>query len=314
MIMIRKLFDKEYYFRKYVKVVSAFCSESYVEHLKFIHRLKAEYFLTFHEKLHINNPKNFNEKLIWLSLYWRNPLKVICADKYKIRQYVVEHHGLSEDIFVPLIGVYNRADEINFEELPDSFVLKCNHGCGYNYIVKDKSCENFPKIRKQLDLWLSETYRPDSVEDHYGYIKKHVILCEKMIPSLAGRSAVDYKVHCFNGEPKYIATTFDRDELGNANKEATFSIEWKQLYYLMDEKGEIGRPKSLEKMLDIAKILSREIPYVRVDFYDVEGKPYLGEMTFTPMGNMNTDYTKEALNLIGGFLDLPPKYTKGDAY
>lgn len=304
-----KIFDKEWYFRKFKFVYSKFVSKKRVEQLQLKHNISLTYRATFGTKLHWHNPKTLNEKLIWLSWYWRNPLKTLCADKFKVREYVTKTCGLPETLLVPLLGVYNNADEIDFDALPNEFVLKCNHGCAYNILVKDKTSLDFKQTKETLNNWLSEQYSGGVAELHYDDIKPHLILCEQYLHNECQSDVNDYKVYCINGQPQWIVCCYDRDPIKQVAQLGTFDMNWNQLFYTKDEtKVNIPKPKSLSKMVDYAKTLSQDFPLVRVDFYDIDGTPYLGELTFTPLGNMDTDYLPHINEMLGAKLELPQKY------
>lgn len=159
MFRFNKLFDKEWYFRKFTKCITPFVSRYQLEEIKLKHQISNVYEYTFGKKLHWDNPVTLNEKLIWLSWYWRHPLKTICADKYKMREYVTKNCKLPESLLVPLYGVFKCANDIDFTILPNEFVLKCNHGCGYNILVPDKTKIDYTEVGFKLDNWLSEVYR-----------------------------------------------------------------------------------------------------------------------------------------------------------
>lgn len=267
--------------------------------------MKRQYFYTFGKKLDLKNPHNLNEKLIWLSLYWRHPLKSYCADKVKVRDYVKEK-GL-ECILTPILGIYNTPDEIPFSQLPKSFVLKCNHGCGYNIIVFNKDDIDKKVINGQLEAWLQETYGEGTIEIHYRDISQHLIICEKNLCENGQKELIDYKVHCINGEPQYIQVCYDRDERGVAHR-ASYSLNWEPLHYFTEPECEVDRPKSLNKMIEYSAVLSKDFPYVRVDFYDIDGEPILSELTFTPFGNMIYWVKDSVMDELGEELILPKKY------
>lgn len=303
-----KLFEKDWYWRKWVVIINWLLPKQITERIILIHKIKSVFNYTFHKKLSIKHPKDFNEKLIWLSLYWQHPLKALCADKFKVRDYVTGTCGLPIDILVPLIQVYHEAADIEFDMLPSQFVLKCNHGCGYNLIVKDKSKFDEQHAIDTLNKWILESYLGAITEFHYTNIMPHLILCEQYLPSLGNASIIDYKIHCFNGQPEFVLVCYNRNEDQEAEL-ATFSFDWEQLYYVVDEREvTIVMPRSLDKMLEYSRILSKIFPFVRVDFYDVEGKPLFGELTFTPYGNMITYYKPEVLDSLGKKLTLPKKY------
>ena len=305
MFSFEKLFEKEWYFRKYLKILSILSQEQIAENALLEHRVKKQYEEVFHKKLHLRSPKSLNEKLIWLSLYWRHPLKTMCADKVKVRDYV-RQKGLSE-ILTPILGIYESSDDIHVEELPSCFVLKCNHGCAYNIVVKDKEKTDFTLVKQQLDDWLAETYKGNVSEIHYKDISPHLILCEEYLCRNGQDELVDYKIHCLNGQPEYIQVCHDRDERGVAHR-ASYSLDWKPLHYFTEPECVMEKPKSLEHMVEYAKVLSQDFPYVRVDFYEVDEKPVLSELTFTPFGNMIYWVKEDVMEMLGAKLILPSPY------
>jgi RNA polymerase subunit RPABC4/transcription elongation factor Spt4 len=307
---IKKIIDKSY--RE--KIIAIINHLNWLSHTKWAKEKKLlsniyqDYYNAYGRYPNMNHPMDLNEKLLWLSYYWRHPLKALCADKYKCREYVTKKCGLPEQLIVPLYGVWMNSDDIDFFSLPKCFVLKCNHGCGYNIIVKDKSEIVFNDAKRTLDKWLSENYVGNSSEIHYKDIHPHVIICEKYLePQNGSISQTDYKLMCINGEPQFFLVASDRDSRGEANL-TTFSKEWSQLYYIKNEqKSTIAKPHSIEEMLKYATVLSNEFPFVRVDFYEIDGKPILGEMTFTPYGNIMTYFKDDVLMKYGQKLHLPQK-------
>lgn len=301
-----KLFEKDWYRRKYLYAMSLILPKSRFDRLLIEDKMKRNFLFTFHRKLNLRNPKDFNEKLLWLALYWQHPLKTLCADKVKIHDYVKEC-GLSQ-LLIPILHTYNHANEIDFAVLPPSFVLKCNHGCGYNIIVPDKKLLNIDDSKILLDKWLAETYGVSNFEFHYADIHPHKILCEQFLPSLDDNAIIDFKIHCFSGKPDFFLVCYNRID-GEA-KLITYSLDWKRLYYVIDEEDDVNiqPPSSLKEMVEYATILAKPFPFVRVDFYELDNKPLIGELTFTPYGNMITYYTKEVLDMLGKRLKLPKKY------
>lgn len=281
----------------------------FIENKKLLNDIQQLYYNVYGQSPNLDNPQTLNEKLLWLAYYWRHPLKAFCADKYKCREYVTNYCGLPENLLVPLLGVWDNAEKIDFDTLPNQFVLKCNHGCGYNIIVKDKNALDITLAKEKLNRWLSEDYAGNVSEIHYKDIKPHKIICEQYLPAIGDDSSViDYKLMCFNGIPHFFFVAYNRDEAGEATF-CTFSLEWEQLFYINDEKRvNIPKPASLDKMIEYVHVLSKDFPFVRVDFYDVEGKPLLGELTFTPYGNLSTYFTTDVIAKYGEILRLPPKY------
>lgn len=257
------------------------------------------------EKLNLKQPKTFSEKLLYLKLntYYNNPLVTKCADKYMVREYIKEK-GFNE-LLNELIGVYDSVDQIKWKELPQKFVLKCNHGSGYNIICTDKNKLDIDYTKKQLKKWMSEDYWKFSAEVNYKFIKKKII-CEKYLDTDIGFLPIDYKIYCFNGEPKAILVMFDRD---SSPKGVFMSTNWEFIsnvdkYGAIDELPE--KPYSLETMISAARKLSEPFPFVRVDFYQYLNQAIFGEMTFTPAGGISPSETEideksmgELLNIIG---------------
>lgn len=232
------------------------------------------------EKLNLDNPKTFNEKIQWLKLYeWpNNELAIKCADKYAVREYV-KSCGY-EDLLNDLYGVWDNADDINWAELPDRFVLKCNHGCGYNIICPDKSKLDEKSTKKQLNKWLKEDFGRFNIEPHYSKIKPKII-CEKFL----GSDIVNYNVFCCNNNPEFISVI---QGLGGGSDEAltyyysdgNIAPFRSKAYPICDRK----LPECVDLMLRMAKELSQPFPFVRVDFYLVKDRIILSELTFTPGG------------------------------
>lgn len=232
------------------------------------------------EKLNLENPKTFNEKLQWLKLYYypNNKLAVKCADKYAVREYI-KKKGY-ESSLVPLLGVWDNPKNINWKELPNEFVLKCNHGCAYNLVCNNK--DKFDKIKasKQLNTWLKEDFGAFNIELHYSKIKPHKIICEKFL----GENLLDYKFFCFNGEPKFMYLSSDLIHDRQA-KVGFFYLDGSKMELKREDYAnveEIELPKFYEEMLNMASNLCKDFPFVRVDFFVTNSKYYFAELTFTP--------------------------------
>lgn len=257
-------------------------------------------------RLNLKNPKTWSEKLFWLNIYWRPDIKSICADKYKVRDFVASRGY--EDILLPLLGVWESPSNIDFSNLPQRFVLKCNHGCACNIIVEDKSLLDVNLAKTKLDKWLKKDYGLSYNEGHYSKIKP-LIICETFLPVKSYSDVVDFKIHCFHGEPKWIGICYDRDINGENPQEMVYSPAWERLMYLKSDRYDDGKqlacPQNLSRMLEIAKTLSKDFPYVRVDLYSVGEKIFFGELTFTPSGNLpEGEYVKEVAQIAGDYLDL----------
>jgi len=265
------------------------------------------YFLVTGRLLNLDNPKTWSEKLFWLNYHWQPQIKADCTDKFKVREFI-ESKGYSDSL-IPLLGKWNNANEIDFDQLPNRFVLKCNHGCATNIIVEDKFKLDFDAARKQLNFWLSIDYSKRADEIHYGKIKP-CIICEEFLPLLSRADVVDYKIHCFNGKPLFIAANFERDPITLHPHSAVYSPSWERILCLKDDfkkrDKDKDKPIGLSKMLEMAKKLSEDFPYVRVDLYCIEDRVFFGELTFTPSGNcVDHDYRTEFVKQMGERLILP---------
>jgi len=252
----------------------------------------------------LEDPKTWGEKLLWLNHHWQPEIKSICADKYGVREYI-KQQGL-EDILIPLLGVWDDAQKIDFETLPNKFVLKCNHGCAMNILVTDKEKLNKQEAVNQLNEWLKVDLGKISGEYHYSKIKPRII-AEAFLPVEKETDVVDFKIHCFNGQPKFIGVCYDRDPITHTSKGLIYSPQWERMMILQgdDPACSYPKPERLEDMLEMARKLSADFPYVRVDLYAIQDQIFFGELTFSPDGNIpEREYTKEASELIGTWLDL----------
>lgn len=241
--------------------------------------LKVCYYLKTHKKLNLKNPQTFNEKIQWLKLYDRKPEYTIMVDKYRVREYIKEKIG--EEYLIPLVGgPWESADEIDFDALPNQFVLKCNHDSGSVVICRDKRDFDFQKAKKKLDYCLKHNFWYLGREWPYKYVRP-CIIAEKYMVDESERELKDYKVFNFKGVPEIIQVDFDRFK---GHKRNLYSKEWKYINatmeYPTDPKVAIERPRQLKLMLKLARLLSEDIPFLRTDFYSIEDKLYFGELTF----------------------------------
>lgn len=256
-----------------------------------------------HENMDLKNPQKFNEKLQWLKLKYnaKSPLIIQCTDKYAVRNYV-EKCGYG-NILTKLLGVWERAEDIDWNNLPNKFVLKCTHGCAYNILCKDKATFDKTNAAKQLNVWLKEDFAAFNVELHYGAIKPRRIICEEYL----GDVIIDYKFFCFNGEPKFFYVSSDlvhdrQAEIG------FFNIDGSKMPMVREDYKDIGNikmPECLPEMIEVAKNLSREFPFVRVDFFLVGDTYKFAELTFTPGACMMPLNPKKYDVEWGGMLKLP---------
>ena len=259
------------------------------------------------KKLDLKNPKLFNEKLMWLKLnkYNNNNLVTECADKYLVRNYI-KRCGCDE-LLNEVIGVYNSVEEINFEDLPNKFVLKCNHAAGYNIICKDKNTLDIVQTKRKLKKWLNDDYWKQYAEVNYKNIPKKII-CEKYLENKNKTDLEDYKFYCFNGKAEFVMICIGR----NSSEKTQYYFmdkEWKIMKINAygtnaPENFTIDKPDNIQEMFEYAEKLSTPFPFVRVDFYDVDGKIYFGELTFTPAGCVDNKYIGNAPKILGDMLEL----------
>lgn len=242
---------------------------------------KIMYRFKMKKKLNIKNPKTFNEKINYMKLYIYPSNKTIinCTDKYKVREYITSKGY--KDSLNELYGVYDSVDEINWNDLPNSFVLKCNHGAGYNIICPDKKKLDYDDARKKLKKWLKEDFGKVSAEPHYSKINRKII-CEKFLED----EIKDYKFYCFKGEPVFFYISQAPNGSFKNLKVKFFFTNGKEADFKRNDHeemtGEIVLPKELEKMEEMARVLSSDFEFVRVDLFNVKGKVYFSELTFSP--------------------------------
>lgn len=275
-------------------------------------RYRLIYFLRTRKWLNLDNPEDLNEKMFWLSRYWRNPLISLCSDKYSVRQYITDK-GCG-DILNEQYGVYDSADQIDFEKLPSKFVLKCNHGSRMNIIVEDKEKLNIPDTVKTLDKWLDFQYGRGT-EWQYKSIKPR-ILAEKYLESYDGKM-VEYQIFCFNGKPMFFLVRNDlrKSSVDKQSEEfaVSYTIDWQRVYMRKGEERfdvDIPKPHNYDKMIEYAIILSKDFPQVRVDYYEIDERLVFGELTFSSHGGIQSNYKDEYIKSLGKELRLPAKYNE----
>ena len=265
---------------------------------------KLNYYTTFGKKLDLKNPEGFNEKLMYIRIknYDKNELVWKCADKYLLREYAYSC-GLTEENFPKLYGVYKKAEDVDFSKFPERFVIKCSHGCGFNYICTNKSKINEEEVRKQLSKWQKENFGLISAEVQYLHSPKY-IYCEEYIENNKNEFPMDYKVYCFNGEAKIILVCSEREKKTRLN---FYDLNWHDLDIGKEEfksYKKVEKPQNLNEMLELSKRLSKPFPFVRIDFYEFNNKVILGEMTFTPAANCAQYYTEEGNKILGKMLKI----------
>lgn len=253
--------------------------------------------------LSLDSPKTFNEKINYLKLYNRRPEYPTYVDKFLVKDFVRQKIGAEH--VIPTLKKWDSANQINFDELPDQFVIKPNHDSGSIVICKDRKSFNESQARKKLDSALKENYYYRKREWVYKDIQRCLLAEPYLVDSKTG-DLMDYKFFCFNGEPKFFCIDFNRfiehhTNFYNLNGQL---LPYSLIPYPCIPDKEIEIPKTLGEMIEYAKILARGIPFVRVDFYDVDGFVYFGEMTFYPYAGYNKYKSPEHDLEIGNMLDI----------
>ncbi len=263
------------------------------------------YIIHLHKIPNLKNPSTFNEKLQWLKLYYHKPEHTKLVDKYEMKKYVSDIAG--NDLVVPVIGIWENVDDINFDVLPQQFVLKVTHDSGGVIICKDKTQLDRDKTKKILRGLLHTNYFKQYREWPYKNVKPRVF-AEKYIEDCTGSQLRDYKVFCFNGIPYCIQVDFDRF---TDHKKNLYDVNWSLLDFSFNYPAhpeiKIEKPQLLNKMLDIANKLSHGEPYVRIDFYIANDALYVGEITFFPASGFGKFIPEEYDKILGDKISLPQK-------
>lgn len=265
--------------------------------------LKMRYKREMHRPLDLEHPTRYTEKLNWLKLHDRRSEYVVMADKVKAKDYVAEKFGAQ--YIIPTLGVWKDPEEIDFDALPDQFVLKCNHNSGTGMcICKDKKALDIPKVKKELRRGLRENYYKKFREWPYKDIPRR-ILAEQYMVDDSGVELRDYKVHCFNGEPRlmeYHRGRFGKHYMEYYDPQCRLTDFQQDGYQAAPET--LKKPPCWEEMMEKSRVLARGIPYLRVDWYIVNGQLYFGEMTFYD-GAGFSPFVGEQEDVVGGWLQLP---------
>ena len=243
--------------------------------------LELLYYKNFKKFFSFSSPKTFNEKMQYIKLYQTDQIFADLSDKFLVRDYVAKK--IPEDILIPLLWVGENPSDIPFDSLPERYIIKCNHGSGYNIFVYDKNTLNKSEVRVTLQNWLKEDFWTFLRENHYRKIRKKLILIEELLPPDKWPLPVDLRLHCFHGKVEFIALSIGR---GSPEWITTkiYNSGWWAIGYGIEYpeyNWDIPKPKNLEKMVQYSEILSAGFPFVRIDLYNVHGKIYFGEMTFT---------------------------------
>jgi len=264
--------------------------------------LRIMYRLRIGESLNLRLPRRFTEKIQWMKLYYRTPLLTVMADKYAVRDVVETKCG--KEVLIPLLGVYRSFDEIDFNALPSSFILKANHGSGWNMICLDKRTFDLEEAKRNFDLWMSLNYYYTGRSWEYKDIEPKIV-CEQFISTKNNIGLDDFKIHCFNGQPVYIQLITDR--YNGEPYESFYDKNWNIQPFTLTYKRHIEtieKPGNLSKMISIATKLSAGLPYARIDLYNNGGEIYFGEVTLHPANGMDNFSPPEQDLVLGNLIKM----------
>ncbi len=266
--------------------------------------LKVLFFICMHRRGNFNNPITFNEKLQWLKLYAYKPEYTIMVDKYLVKEYVANKIG--KEYVIPALGVWNNVDDIDFDKLPNQFVLKTNHDCGGLVICKDKSKLNLKFAKSKLKKHLEYDYSLPGRDKPYKYVERKVF-AEEYMEDIKTKELRDYKFFCFNGVVRAMFIATERQK----RKEPYFDFFDADFNHLDIRQGHPNapcipeKPSCFNEMKILASKLSTGIPQVRVDFYEVNGRIYFGEFTFYHFGGMTRFIPEKWDRVFGEWINLP---------
>ena len=267
--------------------------------------LKRLFKIMIGKPLNLNSPQTFNEKMQWLKINNRKNEYTNMVDKYEMKKIVSNLIG--DSYVIPTIGIYEKFEDIKFDELPDQFVIKCTHDSGGIVICNDKNNFNIKKAKNKIDKCLKKNYYWMHREWPYKNVKPRIII-EKYMATEKQPELIDYKFFCFNGEPKFL---YISEGLSNHSTAKISFVDMnynKSQFYRNDYKPFDKLPKKpvgFEKMKELAKKLSKEIPFVRVDFYEIEDRIYFGELTFYPCSGFIPFEPEKYDKILGDMLKLP---------
>lgn len=299
-------FDSDYRF-------SILAAKGFYNNMPDAEYLRRLYKAKFGKELDLENPQTLSGKLQWLKLYYRRPDYTMMADKYAVRPFVAEKIG--EEHLVPLLGVWDSPDDIDFDSLPEQFVLKCNHNSGIGLCVcKDKAKLDIEKVKSELRKGMAEDFSLITREMQYKNIPRKIIAEKYMKDSVQNEKTgiVNYKFYCFNGEPKFLFVSLNTK--GKKNDFLTFlTLDWQLAPFgFRDYSADFDKippkPSGFETMLDCARKLSSDIPFVRVDLYEIGGQVYFSELTLIASSGFLAYKPEGADELFGSWLTLPPKW------
>ncbi|WP_320128504.1 ATP-grasp fold amidoligase family protein [uncultured Sphaerochaeta sp.] len=265
-----------------------------------------KYRMSLKKKLNLENPKTYNEKLQWLKLYDRKETYTKLVDKYEVRKHIANTIG--SEYLIPLIGVYDRVEDIDFDSLPKAFVLKPTQTSGDVIICRDKATLNWEVAQHEMHSWMGKNYYWYDREWPYKDVKARIV-CEQLIETPDEKPPKDYKIFCFDGVPRFAFVASDR---GKTTKFDYFDVEWNRMplrQHYPNSTYDIPKPQQWDKMLSLAKVLSAGMSHVRVDFYiDMNENILFGELTFFHFSGF-VEFEPDSYDLLlGNWLNLPEKF------
>ena len=270
--------------------------------------LKLKYWACMGKRLNLRDPKTFNEKIQWLKLHDRKPEYTIMVDKYEAKKYVADRIG--EEYIIPTLGVWDRFDDIDFSKLPEQFVLKCTHDSGGLSICRDKATFDIDSAREKINRSLKRKYFLQSREWPYKDVKPRII-AEQYMEDRSTQELRDYKFFCFDGVAKALFIASDRQKRGEDTKFDFYDIEFRHLPFTNGHpNADVNpqKPKKFQEMIQLAEKLATGFPHLRVDFYEVNGVAYFGELTFSHWSGFQPFVPEEWDTTFGNWIKLPDNF------
>ena len=270
--------------------------------------IRLAYFRRFHKFPDLKNPKTFNEKLQWLKLYDRKPEYTVMVDKYEAKKYVSDIIG--EDHVIPTLGVWDRFEDIDFDSLPNQFVLKCTHDSGGLVICRDKNALDIEFAKNKINKSLSVNYYHYGREWPYKNVKPRILAEKFMSDERNPQSLIDYKFYCFDGEPKFLYISSGLEDHSTAHI-SFVTLDWDFAPYQRSDFASFDelppKPERFDEMIEHCKKLSKGKSFLRVDLYEINDTVYFSELTFSPCSGVMPLKDESHDKIIGDMLILPPK-------
>lgn len=274
--------------------------------------IKQQYKRRTGKNLNLQNPQTFNEKIQWLKLNYHNEILHTCVDKFEVRDYI-RTRIKDNDILIKNYGIFNKFEDINFDKLPEKFIMKLTNGSSFNYICKNKNKKEIRKMKRRFKKWLKIDYYLYGREWAYKGVKNRII-CEELLEPSSGNPPEDYRFFCFNGRVEAISIDYDSviNGVKNSNyKRNIYNRECEridaQIEYPNKEGVRLEKTEDIKKMIEYAEILSKDFPHVRVDFYYFDNKIYFGELTYYHSSGYQNFKPKSFELLLGEKIELPNK-------